>query len=578
MPRESEAGHVDHPASSFAKSLFRGELHTEMVLPFPVMEDAEQKKVQDLITALHEVVDERYDPKKVEEQGWIGDDVIAALAERGLLGLYVSEQYGGQGLSQSGYCRVMEAFGGIDGSLSVVMGVHQSIGMKPIHLFGSQEQKERFLPDLASGRKLAAFALTEPEAGSDAHSLQSRAEQQADGSWRLSGEKRFIGNGAKDVIVTFANSDQGFVALVLEKGMDGLEVGPRYETMGLRGNDLRPLRFNDVRVPAENLLGEPGDGFRIAMQTLNNGRMSLGMGVVGGAKQLIDLAIEHVQDRRQFGRAIAEFELVEEKIAWMVSYLFGLESLAYLTTGMVDAGVRDYSIESAITKVSSTEFIWYAANRAFQLAGGKAYMRSEPYERILRDIRIFPVFEGANDVLRAFIALSGLKALAGDLTDLSHLNLSDPIGAIGVLADYAVDRVRRTIARPQLDGIHPDLAAVADPVTDQVRRLRASAEKLLREHGQDIVFRQWQQKRLAHATADLYAQIATLSRVAGIFEDQGVEASGHERFIAETFCTRAQRRVDRQLDAIDNNDDERMHSIARLAYKRGGYDLTLYRP
>ena len=566
-----------HPSSSFAKSLFRGEIHTDMVLPFPGMEQAERKKVSDLVSALRDVVDDLYDPVKASENGWVGDDLIAGLGERGLLGLYVGEQYGGQGLSQTGYCRVMEEYGGVDASLSVVMGVHQSIGMKPLHLFGSDEQKERFLPDLASGRKLAAFALTEPEAGSDAHNIQSRAERQADGSWRLNGEKRFIGNGSEDVLVTFAQSDCGFVALILEKGMDGLEDGPPYDTLGLRANDLRPLRFNDVRVPSENLLGEPGEGFRIAMHTLNNGRMSLGTGVIGGTKKLIDLTIEHCQNRQQFGRPIAEFELVQEKIAWMVSYLFGLESLTYLTTGLVDEGVTDYSIESAITKVASTEFIWYAANRAFQLAGGKAYMRTEPYERILRDIRIFPIFEGANDVLRAFIALSGLKALADEHTDLAHLNLADPIGSIGVLADYAVSKVRREIVRPRLEGIHPDLEALAHPVGDHARKLRATGEKLLRTHGENVVLRQWQQKRLADAAADLYAQIATLSRVNGIFEERGVEASGPERYIAETFCSRAGRRIERQLDEVDQNDDERMHSIAELAYSRGGYDLPLYR-
>src|SRR6266566_3482608 len=166
-----------HPSSSFAKSLFRGEIHTDMVLPFPGMEQAERKRVSDLISSLRDVVDDLYDPVKASENGWVGDDLIAGLGERGLLGLYVGEQYGGQGLSQTGYCRVMEEYGAVDASLSVAMGVHQSIGMKPLHLFGSDEQKERFLPDLASGRKLAAFALTEPDAGSDAHNIQSRAER-----------------------------------------------------------------------------------------------------------------------------------------------------------------------------------------------------------------------------------------------------------------------------------------------------------------------------------------------------------------------------------------------------------------
>src|SRR5207248_2846048 len=248
-----------------------------------------------------------------------------------------------------------------------------------------------------------------------------------------------------------------------------------------RGNDLRPLYFHDVRVPPENVLGEPGEGFRIAMDVLNNGRLSLGTGSVGLAKKLVDLAIDHVTTRRQFGRPLADFDMVEDKIGWMVSYLFGLESLAYLTTGLVDAGIEDYSVESAIAKVIGTEFVWYQANRALQLKGGAGYLRDEPYEQILRDIRVFPIFEGANDVMRSFIAL-----------------------------------------------------------------------------------------------ADVYAQIAVLSRVTSIFEEQGVEASGQERFIADTFCTRAAHRVDVELDKIDNDDDERTQSIARLAYKRGAYGYALF--
>ena len=222
------------------------------------------------------------------------------------MGLYVPEEYGGQGLSQTGYCRVSEEFAQIDATLSVVMGVHQSIGMKGIVLFGSDEQKERYLPDLATGRKLAAFALTEPNAGSDAHGIESRAVKQPDGSWKLNGHKRYIGNGSKaGVIVTFARAEvdgeDRHIALILEPDMDGFEVGDRYDTMGLRANDLRQLHFNDIRVPAENVLGEPGDGFRIAMHILNNGRLSLGTGSVGCSKWMLDRIIEHVQEREQFG-------------------------------------------------------------------------------------------------------------------------------------------------------------------------------------------------------------------------------------------------------------------------------------
>ena len=568
--------------SSFGKALALGEIHEDLVFPYPIPRGDEAAKVRGLIQAFRDYARDNIDPLEIDETGTISDEVYRDLGEIGLMGLYVPEEYGGQGLSQTGYARVFEAIGQIDGSLTIGMGVHQSIGFKGIALFGNEEQKQRFLPDLAAGRKLAGFALTEPNAGSDAYNIESRAVQQSDGSWVLNGEKRWIGNGCRgDVLTTFARAEvdgkERHIALILEKGMEGLDqTGPRYRTLGLHGNHLCPVRFNDVRVPAENVLGEAGDGFRIAMQVLTNGRIGLGTGSVGLAKRLLDLTIEHVTSREQFGRTLSEFDLVEDKVSWMVMQLFGLESMAYMTTGLIDNGIEDYSIESAMAKVAGTEFVWYQANRAFQLAGGEAYMHGSPYERILRDIRIFPIFEGANDVLRSYVALTALKPLGEQLQGLGELGLSDPIGSIGTIAEYAFDRVKREVRPQSVTRAHDELSDVAGPVGDQVKRFRDEGEKLLRRHGKGIVDQGLAHKRLADALADILSQIAVLSRVTSIFEEQGVEASGQERFIAETFCRRAASRVTAQLDQLERNDDERMHSIARLAYKRGAYGYALF--
>jgi acyl-CoA dehydrogenase family protein 9 len=567
--------------SSFAKSLFLGEIHEDLVFPYPKPDEGEQQRIRALCESLREFAEASYDARKVEEQGWIGDDIVAGLGERGLCGLYVPEEYGGQGLSQTGYARVFELFAQIDATLSIVMGVHQSIGFKGIHIFGNDEQKARFLPDLASGRKLAGFALTEPDAGSDAHNIESRAVRQPDGSWRLNGEKRYIGNGDKGSVFTaFARceiaGEDRHIALILEKGMEGFEVGERFDTMGLRGNDLRRLYFKDVRVPAENVLGDPGDGFKIAMHVLNNGRIGLGTGSVGAAKWLLDQSIQHVKERRQFGQPLADFELVQDKVAWMVSYLFGLESMCYLTTGLVDAGVPDYSLESAICKIAGTEFLWYQANRALQLKGGAGYMRDEPYEKVVRDIRIFPIFEGANDVMRAFVALSGIKPLGDKLEGLGDIELTDPIGSIGAIFDYVGDRIQREVRPDRVTRAHDDLAQFADAVSDQVKRLRSVSEDLLREHRTAFMQRQFHQRRLADAAADIYAQIAVLSRVTSIFDEHGVEPSGQERYIAQTFCARAAHRVREALDQVESNDDELMVAIAKLAYKRGEYGYAFF--
>ena len=576
----TEQPESSYAVSSFTKSLLLGEIHEEMVFPWPEPKAEEQEKVRELCAAAREI-DESMDHRKYEEDRWIGDDTIRALGEAGLCGLYVDPKYGGQGLSQTGYARVFEQFARIDGTLSIILGVHQSIGFKGISIFGTDEQKERWLPDLAAGRKLAGFALTEPGAGSDAFNVSSRAVQQSDGSWLLNGEKRYIGNGSKGSVFTvFAraevNGKDRHIALVLEKGMKGFEVGERYDTMGLRANDLRRLYFNDVRVPAENVLGEPGEGFHIAMEVLNNGRIGLGTGSVGAAKQLLDLSIDHVKNRRQFDTPLADFELVQEKIGWMVSYLFGLESMCYLTCGMVDNGVEDYSMESAICKVAGTEFLWYAANRSMQLAGGAGYMKDEPYEKILRDIRIFPIFEGANDVMRAFIALNGLKPVGERLSSLGELGLATPIRSIGVLADYIGTKVQRQVSPDKVTLAHPELAKHAASVGEQVNELADVAERLVTKHKKGIVGQQYQQKRIADSLADVLGQVAVLSRVSQIFEDHGVEPSGQERYIAETFCTRAAGRVASRIRQVESNDDDRLSAIAKLAYKRGEYGYALF--
>jgi acyl-CoA dehydrogenase family member 9 len=567
--------------SSFSKALVLGEIHEDMVFPYPIPRGEEADKTRAMVRQFREYAAEHIDARKIDNDAWIPDEIYRDLGEMGFMGLWVPEEYGGQGLSQTGYARVFEAIGQVSGSLTIGMGVHQSIGYKGIGLFGNDEQKERFLPDLAAGRKLAGFALSEPNAGSDAYNIESRAVQQPDGSWVLNGEKIFIGNANRgDVFTTFARCEvdgkDTHIALILEKGMEGFEAGDPWFYMGLRGNNNAPLYFKDVRVPPENVLGEPGEGFKIAMSILNNGRIGLGTGSVGLAKVLIDLAIDNVTTRKQFGKKLADMDMVQDKIAWMVSYLFGLESMAYMTCGLVDTGVRDYTLESAMIKVSGTEFVWYQANRAMQLRGGRGYRNTEPYELIMRDIRIFPIFEGANDVMRSYIALNALRAVGDELEGLGDLNLAAPIRSIGTLTDYVVGRIAREVRPDRISKAHAELEALAKSVSEQVQRLRTTAEWLLRKHGRKIVDQGMAQKRFSDALTDVYAQVAVISRVTAILEEHGLELTSQERYIAETFCTRAAGRVEGLLHRIEHNDDERAHAIAGLAYKRGAYGYALF--
>jgi len=558
---------------SFTKSLFAGRIASELVLPYPHMAPEEAARVEAAAASAREVL-AGYDPLRAEREGWVGDDTIRELGDRRLTGLFVAEEYGGLGLGQSAYCRVMEEFGRVDGTLATVMGVHQSIGTKPLHLYGTDDQKARWLPDLASGRKLAAFVLTEPNVGSDAYALETRAERQSDGSWVLNGEKRWIGNGDKDVLTVFARSELGHVALVVEKGAEGLSTGPRFETHGLKANHLQRVRFTDVRVPAENLLGEPGDGFRIAMNTLNNGRMSMGTAISGGMKRFLQLSVEHTEARRQFGRPLADFEMVGDKLAWMTEQIYGVESMSYLTTGLVDRGDTDFALESAMTKVVASDTGWFALNRAVQLHGGEAYMEGHPLSKALRDFRIFPIFEGANDVMRAFVALNGLKALSEELPDVASLRIGEPARALGVLAPYVAGRVQRRISPERPVGVHPSLARSAAAVGEQVSQLRERAEAALRRHGRHVQEKQLVQKRLADAASGVYAQMAVLSRATTSLQEAR-PGSADERHLAVGFCKRSAREVARQLRALEVNDDRHVTALAESTRASGGYAVAL---
>jgi len=560
---------------SFTKALFLGNTHSELVMPYPLLDPAERTKVDALVGSAREYLTGTYDPWKAEADRWVGDDTIRDLGERGLLGLFVDEQYGGQGLSQTGYCRVMEEFGRVDGALAVVMGVHQSIGTKPIYLYGNDEQKARWLPDLAAGRKLAAFVLTEPNVGSDAYNLETWAERQGDGSWILNGEKRWIGNGSKDVLTVFARSDLGHVALVVEKGADGLSTGPRFDTLGLRANNLQRVHFDNVRVPAENLLGEPGDGFRIAMNTLNNGRMSMGTSIAGGMKTFLGYTLEHANARQQFGRPLIDFELVEEKAAWMNTQIYGLESMSYLTTGLVDRGVADFSLESAMTKVVASDVGWKALNKAFQVHGGTAFMDDHPLSKALRDFRIFPIFEGANDVMRAYVALNGIKALSEALPDVRSLTISDPAKAIGVLAPYVAGRVNRALRPEKLSSAHGSVGKQVSAVSEQVARLRDRAEAALRKHGKKVQEKQLIQKRLSDAASGIYSQVAVISRITAVTERDGVAASAGERALAVSFCESTARQVGRDLRSLEINSDGVTAQLGKAVRASNGYDFDL---
>jgi alkylation response protein AidB-like acyl-CoA dehydrogenase len=307
-------------------------------------------------------------------------------------------------LSNAGYARVLSQTSTHDSSTSLTIGAHSSIGMKGILLFGTPDQRARYLPKLASGEMIAAFCLTEAGAGSDAASIHTRADKNADGTFTLNGEKIWITNGGiADLYTVFArtSSDAGKIsAFIVEAAWPGVSHGHHEDKMGIRSSSTTTVSFVDVKVPEANVLDAEGKGFKVAMAILNNGRTGLGGGAVGGMKTLIALATEQAQARKQFGEPIGNYPLIREKISQMTVDCFAAESVVWMVAHYIDSGFDDYSVEAAISKVFASEAIQRSAYEALQIAAGNGFMRDSPYEQVVRDSRILSIFEGTNEVLR----------------------------------------------------------------------------------------------------------------------------------------------------------------------------------
>lgn len=541
-----------------ARSLFRGVVDGQAFFPFPRPPREDLRRTAELVRTFAEHRDVIYpDPREAERDGWIGDGVVTRLGELGLMGLQVPRRYGGAGLSMTGACSVFHAMAAWDPGLAIVLGIHQSIGTQGLVAFGNEAQKERFLPDLAAGHRLAGFALTERGAGSDASNIRSRAVRLADGSWRLDGEKRYVGNGSVGSLFTViaraeATGVDRHIALLVERGMEGFEVAERHPLLGVEVNDVRQLRFHGVRVPAENVLGEPGDGFEIAMKILAHGRLGLGSIAIGAAAGVTDLVTEHVKSRQQFGRPLAEFEFVRDKIAWATRWIFGAESMLAMTSALADRGA-DVTLEASMGKLVCSELAVRIADTALQLRGGEGYVRRERYEKVYRDVRVFPVFEGANDVLRSYIAIAAMRHVGRSMrSDLAAGRDGSASSAAGDSWD-----------------VHPRLTERVDAVAALAQQLGATARAQLQEHGMALVGRQLQHGRLTEAATLVYAQLAALARSSQLMQAGPAEHGERALAIAEAFCDDAGDEVRSRLSALADNDDGPRVALADLAYASG---------
>jgi acyl-CoA dehydrogenase family protein 9 len=580
MSASANAPHLADPDKnpSFTRGVFEGDILEDLVFPFPEPTPEDKDSLTAILDAFRSWAADTLDPAKLDHDGRFTDEVRSGMAALGLMGLNIPEAYGGFGASAMVFNRVFGEIGAHDASLAVYFGAHQSIGIKGIILFGTEDQKQRWLPRCASGELIGAFCLTEPGSGSDAQAMLATAVPSADGShYTLNGTKIWISNaGYAGVFTVFAKvpvtvdgkEKQRVTAFIVDAKAAGISLGKNEEKMGIKASDTRTVTFVNVPVPAEDRLGEVGGGFKIALEILNSGRLGLSAGSARGTREMMRHAIAYANEREQFGRPIGSFGMIQKKIAHAAAECYAADAGWMLCAGMVDRGGVDFSLETACCKIFASELAFRTANDALQIAGGLGYSKEYPYERAVRDSRINLIFEGTNEIMRALIALMGLQQPGEELKKVGKA-FKDPLHSLGAISSYLTGRVKRTVMKPSFTKVHEALDDEADMVAFNIHALALGVEKALIEHGKGIIEKQLLQERMANAAMDIYLSTAVLSRVTAAIAKHGEEGAAADLDAARVFIPMAMRRARRQIRALEKNQDDRLGGIAQRALTTG---------
>jgi acyl-CoA dehydrogenase family protein 9 len=567
---------------SFMRALCMGDIEESLIFPYPELPESGKEVLRDVLGSVDALLENHAgDFRHWDAKGEFPDSFIEELRQFGMFGLVIPEEQGGLGFGSAAYSRTLQQVARYDASVAVTIGAHSSIGMRGLLLFGNTKQRELYYPDLATGKRIAAFCLTEPGSGSDASSIRTTAEQQGD-HWVLNGEKLWITNGGMagffTVFAKTSSSGSGRItAFLVTPEMGGITAGPHEDKMGIRASSTTTVSFDNTKVPNDHVLGDVGAGFKVAMAILNNGRTGLGGGSVGAMKNVIGLAAQHARDRKQFGKSISEFGLVKQKLGRMLVDCYAAESVVNLVAHMIDSKSQDYAVEAAISKVFASEALFRVSDEALQIAAGVGYMRELPYERVARDARIMRIFEGTNEILRLFIALTAMSDVSSQLQELSSGlkgAFNDPIKGFGVLTGYALKQAGLrglTQSKNKLNSVPEPLRDVTSIFEESTRELAQGADRILRKHGRGIIGKQLATRRLADIMIDLFVLGAMLSRVGTNLQRHGVQAVEKEVAILRSYAGQAKTRIHRNFARIDDNEDELIKTLGDYAVEREGY-------
>jgi alkylation response protein AidB-like acyl-CoA dehydrogenase len=569
---------------SFAKELYLGRFDLSLVHPHPRGSDDDVARGEAFLADLRRVC-EGISGQQIEAESVIRDEDVAALAEIGAFGMKIPREYGGLGLTMAYYGRALMLAGSVHASLGALLSAHQSIGVpEPVKTFGTEEQKQRFLPRCAKGA-VTAFLLTEPDVGSDPARLSSVARPTEDGSaYILDGVKLWTTNGVvAELVVVMAQvpphpgGKGGISAFVVEADSEGVTVENRNDFMGLKGIENGVTRFSSVRVPAENRLGREGQGLKIALATLNTGRLSIPAMCAGAGKWSLKIAREWSAERVQWGRPVGRHEAVSEKIAFIAATAFALEAVVDLSSQMADAGSKDIRIEAALAKLWCSEMACKVADELVQIRGGRGYEtaasmaargeRAVPAEQVLRDLRINRIFEGSTEIMHLLIAREAMDthlAAAGDLADVDADVSRKAKAAVKASGFYATWFPKLVAGQ----GTVPTTYAEFGPLAKHLRFVERSSRKLARQvfYGMS----RWQAKmeyrqvflgRIVDIGAELFAMAAACSRAEMIRTDE--PAQGETAYaLADAFCAQSRVRVEELFGRLWGGTDESDRALA----------------
>jgi alkylation response protein AidB-like acyl-CoA dehydrogenase len=592
----AEASRDRRALSGFAASLFTGHPDFRTIIPFPAQSLEDQDQGDAFLDKLDEFLLQRTDPDAIDREGEIPDEVIAGLAELGAFGIKIPRRYQGLGLSQTNYSRAAMRLGAHCGNLTALLSAHQSIGVpQPLIIFGTEEQKKRYLPEFAKGA-ISAFALTEKEVGSDPARMQTTAIKSKDGShFILNGEKLWCTNSlkAKYIIVMARTPMKGnpnaSTAFIVEMSWPGVEIITRCHFMGLRALYNGVLHFDKVRIPVENIVHAEGKGLKVALTTLNTGRITLPAACAGMMARLLQISLRWSREREQWGAPIGKHAAIAGKLADLAADQFATEAMVYHVSALVGADKKaDVRLEAAMAKLWGTEAGWKAVNEAMQIRGGRGYetadsLRSrgespDPIERMMRDSRINTIFEGSSEIMRLFLAREALDphlrrgAAALDTRRPIHQRLTTALSA-GVY--YALWFPSRFLPLPS----HPP----AGPLPRELRGIARNSRKLSRRiflamvrYGPKLERQQLLLGRYVDIATELYAMTTSASRTLHLLDESDAEESRRALEITRYLYLRGIRRVEELFREARKAPDAKGYSLARkLLIISRSYDLSL---